>query len=814
MKKLLSALLGVLLAFSAVVFVACTNDGDEPVKYTITFVDEDGTTVLGAADVEEGQMPVFDGTPQKASTAEQTFTFAGWEPALAAATENATYKATYSASARMYNVSIGDAAPVQYAYGAKLVEPGDPVKDSTVSTVYTFDCWVDAEGNEWNFETDTVQGDVTLTAKFTETVRKYNVIIGDEAAVQMDYGSKLVEPTDPSKDMTVSTVYTFDCWVGADGSEWDFENDTVQGDVTLTAKFTETVRKYNVIIGDEAAVRMDYGSKLTEPADKPTKPDSNTTTYSFDGWYNGDVKWNFETDTVQGDVTLTAKFIESTRYYSVNFVVDDEPYGTPLSVEYESSITAPEEPKKEAVDVVYTFDGWYNGDVKWDFASGKVTENLTLTAKFTTAPRMYNVTINGESEQYAYGSQLTEPQADVDDILCIATDGEGNIWSFENDTVQGDISLTYKWVLVNKNGSETMNIADWTQENVTSIQENNENEGNITLDPSKASFSENNDLFDGGIRISGAADQPVTVYFPKLNYGKYGRVEYKIAWTWGDRLLTLGDSTDTANDRIGSYKGNASGAYVSYWVIRIEGTSIGLYESDGTLVSTWVNDAQVYPTISENIANGTEALVLTFNGKGLNIEISDPYCYVASGEDSFDVNEWSQTEVAAIQDNNEQEGTVHLNPNNTLFDGAIRVTGVANQPVTVYFPKLDYNQYDCVEYKVTFNWGTRLITLGESTDTTNDKIGSYQGNADGTWAAYWIIRIEGTSIGLYSSSGELIPTWVNGAQVFPTISENIANGTEALVLTFNGAGMNIEISNAYVTAADYIAANTPNSFLS
>ena len=157
---------------------------------------------------------------------------------------------------------------------------------------------------------------------------------------------------------------------------------------------------------------------------------------------------------------------------------------------------------------------------------------------------------------------------------------------------------------------------------------------------------------------------------------------------------------------------------------------------------------------------------------------------------------------------------MHLNPNNTLFDGAIRVTGVANQPVTVYFPKLDYNQYDCVEYKVTFNWGTRLITLGESTDTTNDKIGSYQGNADGTWAAYWIIRIEGTSIGLYSSSGELIPTWVNGAQVFPTISENIANGTEALVLTFNGGGINIEISNAYVTAADYIAANTPDSFLS
>lgn len=810
MKKLLSALLGVLLAFSAVVFVACTNDGDEPVKYTITFVDEDGTTVLGAVDVEEGQMPVFDGTPQKASTAEQTFTFAGWEPALAAATENATYKATYSASARMYNVSIGDAAPVQYAYGAKLVEPGDPVKDSTVSTVYTFDCWVDAEGNEWNFETDTVQGDVTLTAKFTETVRKYNVIIGDAATVQMDYGSKLVEPTDPSKDMTVSTVYTFDCWVGADGSEWDFENDTVQGDVTLTAKFTETVRKYNVIIGDEAAVQMDYGSKLTEPTE-PTKPDTDTKTYTFDGWYNGDVKWNFETDTVQGDVTLTAKFIESTRYYSVNFVVDDEPYGTPLSVEYESSITAPEEPKKEAVDVVYTFEGWYNGDVKWNFASGKVTENLTLTAKFTTAPRMYNVTINGESEQYAYGSQLTEPQADVDDILCIATDGEGNVWDFENDTVQSDISLTYKWVLVNKNGSETMTVAEWTQADLDVIKNSN-----TTI--VGAGFGLSSGHMESGIRLNGVqgnTDEIIT--FPKINYSKYDRVEYIITTTWGTKNMFIGETieADHAN-KVGASWGNGGGEWTDYWVIRIENTEIRLCRSNGEVISTWNQSAtaQLYPTISANIANGTEALVLTLSGGGQNIEISDPYCYVATDEDSIDVAEWTQENVTEIGEKNDNEGNVHLAPTNTLFDAAIRIGGTANQPVTVYFPKVNYNQYDSVEYKVTLNWGTRLITLGTSIDTAKDRIGSYQGNASATYEKYWIIRIEGTSIGLYDSTGTLISTWVDGAQVFPTISENIANGTEALVLTFNGAGMNIEISNAYVTVADYIAANTPNSFLS
>lgn len=743
MKKLLSALLGVLLAFSAVVFVACTNDGDEPVKYTITFVDEDGTTVLGAADVEEGQMPVFDGTPQKASTAEQTFTFAGWEPALAAATENATYKATYSASARMYNVSIGDAAPVQYAYGAKLVEPGDPVKDSTVSTVYTFDCWVDAEGNEWNFETDTVQGDVTLTAKFTETVRKYNVIIGDEAAVQMD-----------------------------------------------------------------------YGSKLTEPADKPTKPDSNTTTYSFDGWYNGDVKWNFETDTVQGDVTLTAKFIESTRYYSVNFVVDDEPYGTPLSVEYESSITAPEEPEKEAVDVVYTFDGWYNGDVKWDFASGKVTENLTLTAKFTTAPRMYNVTINGESEQYAYGSQLTEPQADVDDILCIATDGEGNIWSFENDTVQGDISLTYKWVLVNKNGSETMNIADWTQADLDVIQNDNTT---ITA----AGFGLSSGHMESGIRLNGVqgnTDEIIT--FPKINYSKYDRVEYIITTTWGTKNMFIGETieADHAN-KVGASWGNGGGEWTDYWVIRIENTEIRLCRSNGEVISTWNQSAtaQLSPTISANIANGTEALVLMLSGGGQNIEISDPYCYVASGEDLIEISAWTQEHVTAIQEENENEGNVVFDPQssgvstkNYLFVGGIRIGGVANAPFKVTFPIINFSKYDDVEFKVTSVYGQRRIYVGDTTDVAYvlgpNASNANWGNSGGSYDAYWVVTVKDGNISVASSDGSVI-----GEKPIDTA---VNNGTQPLVLTFDGAGLNVEISNAYITAADYIAANTPDSFLS
>ena len=53
------------------------------------------------------------------------------------------------------------------------------------------------------------------------------------------------------------------------------------------------------------------GGKIEKPAN-PTRPNDSRYEYSFDGWYLGDCVWNFETDTVSEDITLTAKWkIES-----------------------------------------------------------------------------------------------------------------------------------------------------------------------------------------------------------------------------------------------------------------------------------------------------------------------------------------------------------------------------------------------------------------------------------------------------------------------------------------------------------------------
>jgi len=66
------------------------------------------------------------------------------------------------------------------------------------------------------------------------------------------------------------------------------------------------------------AQTVSEGSLINEP-EKPARIYSITepglyrgvpSPYTFDGWYNGDTRWDFDTDTASADLTLTAKWIE------------------------------------------------------------------------------------------------------------------------------------------------------------------------------------------------------------------------------------------------------------------------------------------------------------------------------------------------------------------------------------------------------------------------------------------------------------------------------------------------------------------------
>ena len=137
--------------------------------YIITFVDEDGITILQSSEVKYGETPVYSGnTPTKESTAEFDYAFAGWDPEIAIVTGDATYTATYTATKRSYTLTVALAEGCEgkgEVSGSGSYEYGTVVTlTATAHEGYKFMQWSDGDTNATR--TIIVEGEVTLTATF------------------------------------------------------------------------------------------------------------------------------------------------------------------------------------------------------------------------------------------------------------------------------------------------------------------------------------------------------------------------------------------------------------------------------------------------------------------------------------------------------------------------------------------------------------------------------------------------------------------------------------------------------------------------
>lgn len=218
------------------------------------------------------------------------------------------------------------------------------------------------------------------------------------------------------------------------------------GALILTACAEKPSEYYTVTFNSEGG--GDYQSRAVRSGELIAEPQLPARSgYTFLGWYFGDAEWNFESDTVAGDMTLTAHWKRIT--YTVTF---DSNGGSSVecqtvpSGDYASEPTAPTKQN-------HRFIGWYFGDAEWNFEAYRVTDYITLTAKWEPYAT-YTVAFDTDGGSYVEpqyvteGDRCTEPQVPTKkNSEFLGWYLNGTKYDFAS-AVNGNVTLTAKWETV------------------------------------------------------------------------------------------------------------------------------------------------------------------------------------------------------------------------------------------------------------------------------------------------------------------------------------------------------------------------------
>ena len=429
-------------------------------KYKVSFVDDDGETVLHYLQLEYGATPSYTwANPANKQDAEWTYSFASWDPAEFATVEGPqTYTATYNKTHREYPITWIDGngntlTTTNVEYGTTPTYPGTltPTKTPTNTINYTFN-------NTWSPALAPVTGEATYMAQFNESERTYALTISVNeagygsvnqtsvtgipynASVTVNGNSITVNGTTVTATPHVKTAqytYMFDHW-----ENWP---NTVTTDVAnIQAVFARTVNKYHITwqvklngeILESKEEDVEYGTTPSYGS-TPTKEQNQSQVFTFSGWEP-------EPYAVEKDEKYTGSFNVSPRPYTITFVNDngvelwhsDFGYGSTPSYGGSTPVSS------------HTGDGYTYTHAGWKPALAQVNGTATYTAKYDRSAEAITVstqetvtdnTIASTTTVENHGA-LTIEEAELQSTTIIVESG-GQLNVEESGSINADVFI-------------------------------------------------------------------------------------------------------------------------------------------------------------------------------------------------------------------------------------------------------------------------------------------------------------------------------------------------------------------------------------
>lgn len=380
-------------------------------SYTVTWNANGGTVSPASTTKTHGSTLGTLPTPTRASTAEYSYTFAGWFTAASGGTQisstttvtgNVTYYAHWTATKRSYTATFN-------GNGGGTPSPSTITKEYNTAlgtlptctrTGYTFLGWYTASSGGTKISTTTVvTKDITYYAQWS--INSYTLTFNPNGGTvtptskNLEYNSAYGTLPTPTRASDAQYTYTFAGWYTAatGGTQVTTATKMAAKDTTVYAHWTSNIRSYTVSYQttygtlNKTSQSVAYNSKGSCTL---TMPDNTAEfTYTFVGWYTaangGGTKvgseLTLETPAIKGTVTYYAYVTRSTKSYTHTFNANGGGTVSPATITKAYNTALGTLPTVSRTG--YTFVGWFDTSA----ASGGT--QATTTTKVTGTKTWY-----------------------------------------------------------------------------------------------------------------------------------------------------------------------------------------------------------------------------------------------------------------------------------------------------------------------------------------------------------------------------------------------------------------------------------------